>query len=90
MNKKMLAVLAKVNEEAKQIDGFSHISHTVQFDLFPGSLLVLCHFSEVQKLEVAQSSLVETKLQKQLHKLLLKQGIILKDPKMNLKLQGPA
>ncbi|MFT5759902.1 MAG: hypothetical protein ACI9LM_004686 [Alteromonadaceae bacterium] len=89
MNKKLLAVLAKVSEEAKQIEGFSHLSHTVQFDLFPSSLLVLCHFSEVQQLGAAQSSLAEVKLQKQLHKLLLKQGIILKDPKMNLKLQGP-
>ena len=87
---KLLAVLAQVNEEAKQLDGFSHLSHTVQFDCFPGSLLVHCHFAEAQQLNVALSSHVETKLQKQLHKLLLKKGIVLKDPKLNLKLQGPA
>ena len=45
---KLLAVLAQVNEEAKQLDGFSHLSHTVQFDCFPGSLLVHCHFAEAQ------------------------------------------
>jgi len=89
LNKKLLAVLAQINEEAKQIDGFSHLSHTVQFDYFPSSLLVHCHFSEEQQLSVAQSSHAEAKLQKQLHKLLLKKGIVLKDPKMNLKLQGP-
>jgi hypothetical protein len=89
MNNKLLIVLAKVTEEARRVDGFSHLTHTVQFDLFPSSLLVLCHFSEEQQMHAAQSSLVETILQKQLHKLLLKQGIVLKDSKMNLKLQGP-
>jgi len=89
LNKKLLAVLVKVNEEAKQITGFSHLSHTVQFDCFPSSLLVLCHMSDDQLLDVTQSNLAELKLQKYLHKLLLKQGVILKNPKMNLKLQGP-
>ncbi len=89
LNVKLLAVLAQVDEEAKQVDGYSHLSHTVQFDLFPSSLLVQCHFNGEQELRAAQGSHVETKLQKQLHKLLLKKGIVLKDPKMNLKLQGP-
>ena len=90
LNQKLLVVLAQVNEEAKQFDGFSHLSHTVQFDCFPSSLLVHCHFAEAQQLSVAQNSHVETKLQKLLHKLLFKKGIVLKDPKLNLKLQGPA
>jgi hypothetical protein len=90
LNQKLLAVLTQINEEARQIDGFSHLSHTVQFDCFPSSLLVHCHFSESQKLHDAQNNHTETKLQKQLHKLLLKKGIVLKDPKVNLNLQGPA
>jgi len=90
LNKNLLAVLAQISEEAKQVDGFSHLSHTVQFDCFPASLLVHCHFSGAQQLRVAQSNHAETKLQKKLHKLLLKKGIVLKNPKMNLKLQGPA
>ena len=90
LNNKLLAVLVQINEEAKQVDGFSHLSHSVQFDCFPASLLVYCHFSEAQQLRVAQSSHAETKLQKKLHKLLFKKGVVLKDPKMNLKLQGPA
>ena len=89
LNQKLLAVLSQVNEEAMQVDGFSHLSHTVQFDCFPSSLLVHCHFSEEQKRQSAQDSNVETKLQKQLSKLLFKKGILLKEPKMNLKLQGP-
>ena len=90
LNNTLLTVLVQINEEAKQVDGFSHLSHSVQFDCFPASLLVYCHFSEAQQLRDAQSSHAETKLQKQLHKLLFKKGIVLKDPKMNLKLQGPA
>ena len=90
LNNTLLTVLVQINEEAKQVDGFSHLTHSVQFDCFPGSLLVYCHFSEAQQLHDAQSSNAETKLQKQLHKLLFKKGIVLKDPKMNLKLQGPA
>jgi hypothetical protein len=89
LNVKLLAVLAQINEEATQINGFSHLSHTVQFDCFPSSLLVHCHFNEAQQLCTAQSNHIETKLQKQLHKLLFKKGIVLKNPKMNLKLQGP-
>ena len=89
LNEKLLAVLSLMSEEAKQIEGFSHLSHTVEFDCFPGSLLVSYHFTDTQTLRVALDSHVETKLQKQLHKLLLKKGILLKDPKMNLKLQGP-
>jgi hypothetical protein len=41
-------------------------------------------------MHAAQGSHTETKLQKKLHKLLLKKGIVLKNPKVNLKLQGPA
>jgi len=90
LNERLLAVLTQVDKEAKQIDGFSHLSHTVQFDCFPGSLLVLCHFSDEQKLLAAKNKNVETILQKQLSKLLFKKGILLKEPKMNLKLQAPA
>jgi hypothetical protein len=89
LNQKLLAVLAQVNEEAKQINGFSHLSHTIQFDCFPGSLLVHCHFSEAQQLHDAQNSHAELRLQKLLQKLLLKKGIVLKNPKVNLNLQGP-
>lgn len=89
LNVKLLAVLAQINEEAKQIDGFSHLSHTVQFDCFPSSLLVQCHFNNEQQMCVAQNDHVESKLQKMLHKLLLKKGIVLKDPKTNLSLIGP-
>jgi hypothetical protein len=90
LNEKLLLVLDQVTEEAKQVEGFSHLSHTVQFDCFPSSLLVNCHFNEAQQLLCAKGSHTDIKLQKLLHKLLLKKGIVLKNPKMNLTLQGPA
>lgn len=90
LNSKLLTVLAQVDQEAKKINGFSHLSHTVKFDYFPGSLLVYCHFNDELKLSAAQANHAETKLQKQLHKLLLNKGIVLKEPKINLKLKGPA
>ncbi len=89
LNEKLLTALTQINEEAKHIEGFSHLTHTVKFDCFPGSLLVHCHFSETQQLHDALSNHVETKLQKLLHKLLFKKGIMLKEPKKNLKLLGP-
>jgi hypothetical protein len=89
LNNKLLTVLAQVNEEAKKINGFSHLSHTVQFDYFPGSLLVLCHFNDEQGLQDAHKNHTETQLQKQLHRFLLKKGVVLKDPKISLKLKGP-
>ena len=85
LNTNLLQVLAQINEEAQQIDGFSHLEHTVKFDAFPGSLLVLCHFKDMQSLQNGKDSQLENKLQNQLHKLLLKKGIVLKKPKMNLK-----
>lgn len=88
LNERLLVVLSQVDNEAKQVDGFSHLSHTVHFDCFPGSLLVLCHFIDAQMLLTAKNNHVETKLQKKLSTLLFKKGILLKDPKMNLKLQG--
>ena len=41
LSNKLMAVLVQINEEAKQLDGFSHLSHTVEFDCFPASLLVI-------------------------------------------------
>jgi hypothetical protein len=88
LNKELLTILAELSNEAAQIDGYSHLSHTVKFDFFPSSLLVYCHFSDNQKLCVAQSHQIEKKLQKKLQKLLLSKGIVLKAPKTNLYFQS--
>ena len=89
LNVKLLAGLKQLDEEAKLITGYKDLSHTVQFDLFPSSLIVHCHFENEEQLLDAKNSHVESKLQKRLHKLLMKKGIVLKDPKLNLFLKGP-
>lgn len=84
MNDKLVAVIKTVNDQAsEELTGFVTLEHTVQFDLFPGSLLVNCYFENQQQLE--SSMKLEKEYQKKLQKLLLKQGIVLKDVKQNLK-----
>jgi hypothetical protein len=84
MNDKLVAAIKTVNDQAtEELTGFVKLEHTVQFDLFPGSLLVNCYFENQQQLE--SSMKLEKEYQKKLQKLLLKQGIVLKDMKQNLK-----
>ncbi|MFT6261113.1 MAG: hypothetical protein ACJAYK_002227 [Crocinitomicaceae bacterium] len=84
MNDKLVAAIKTVNDQAtEELTGFVKLEHTVQFDLFPGSLLVNCYFENQQQLE--SSMKLEKEYQKKLQKLLLKQGIVLKDVKQNLK-----
>lgn len=80
---KLLACLKILEGKAAQeFSGFISLSHTVQFDYFPGSLLVTCYF---QAEELAQAKVKEAKYQKSLHQLLFKQGILLKNPRVNLR-----
>jgi len=84
MNDKLLAAVKTINGLAtEELTGFTNLEHSVQFDLFPGSLLVTCYFEDQAALEKNMSS--EKVFQKKLQKLLLKQGIVLKDVKQNLK-----
>lgn len=70
-----------------ELDGIHDIGHTIQFDLFPGSLLVTVEFETHDFLDKARSS--EKRFQKRLHNLLLKQGILLKTPQNNLTFLPP-
>ena len=65
-----------------ELSGFTDIKLTVQFDCFPGSILLACHFENNESLAAAKGK--EITYQKMLHKLLLKQGIVLKQPSQNL------
>ena len=84
LNDRLLLVLEKLTLKAKEeLEGLASVSHTVQFDLFPGSLLVNCAFETQALLDIAKPS--EKQYQKKLNNMLLKQGILLKEPKRNLK-----
>ena len=84
LNDRLNLVLEKVEGIAnEELQGFDHLEHTIQFDLFPGSLHVSCFFKTHDDLDKAKSS--EKAYQKKLHNLLMKQGVLLKEPKQNLK-----
>lgn len=65
-----------------EFTSFKSISYTVEFDLFPGSLLFSCIFNSTNFNEIKNE---ENKYQKTLHNLLLKKGVILKKPIQNLR-----
>ena len=78
LNDKVLKTLDILTEQANnELDGFTHLTHTVQFDLFPSSLLVTCYFENEDSL--AKSQVSESDFQKHLQKQLSKRGILLKD-----------
>jgi hypothetical protein len=84
LNDRLLLVLEKLTLQAKEeLEGLTSVSHTVKFDLFPGSLLVNCIFETQGYLDKAKPS--EKQYQKKLNNMLLKQGILLKAPMHNLK-----
>ncbi len=84
LNDRLVLVIEKLTLQAKEeLDGLASVSHTVQFDLFPGSLLVNCVFETHDLLDIAKPS--EKQYQKKLHNMLMKQGILLKEARHNLK-----
>ncbi len=84
LNDRLILVLKNLTVQAKEeLVGLDSVSHTVQFDLFPGSLLVKCTFDTQDLLDKAKPS--EKQYQKKLNNMLLKQGILLKAPMHNLK-----
>jgi len=84
LNDRLVLVLKKLTLQAKEeLEGLTSVSHTVKFDLFPGSLLVNFAFETPDLLDKAKPS--EKPYQKKLNNMLLKQGILLKESKHNLK-----
>ncbi|MGK0444180.1 MAG: hypothetical protein ACJA1U_001110 [Bermanella sp.] len=84
LNDRLVIAVEKLAVQAsEEFEGFVKLEHTVKFDLFPGSLLVSCYFETHDHLDKAMSS--EKSYQKKLHNMLMKQGILLKEPTHNLK-----
>ena len=83
LNDKLEASIKIIESLAQEeLEGFNKLEHTIQFDLFPGSLLVNCYFKTHDYLDKAKKH--EKRYQKKLGVLLLKHGIKLKDAKTNL------
>lgn len=88
LNDRLVGCIDTLSNELKaELDGIHHVEHSIQFDLFPGSLLVSVEFQSHDYLDKALSS--QKRFQKRLHNLLLKQGILLKTPQNNLAFLPP-
>ncbi len=84
LNERLLKVINVISDQAQnELEGLVKTTHTVQFELFPGSLLVNCFFETQAQLDNSQA--LEKVFQRKLQKLLLKQGILLKESSRNLK-----
>jgi hypothetical protein len=57
---------------------------SLEFENFPGSLLVRCQFNSETALAAAQEQKLELYFQKQIHKQLFKCGILIKDIKKHV------
>jgi len=83
LSSKLDTVLEKIKTLSnEEFTSFIDLSFTVQFDQFPGSLLVTCQFKNDENFDTVKAK--ENTYQKTLHKLLFKQGIVLKNPSQNL------
>lgn len=77
LNNALLEILSALSSQlSTEANGFIKLDHEVKFDNFPGSIFVSCYFQNEQCLTEAKA--LEKDYQKQLKKLLLKKGILLK------------
>jgi hypothetical protein len=86
--KKLAAKVVQVSEAMQDLlttefSSFESLSYTVEFDLFPSSLIFSCVFKDTTEFERIKKE--EKTYQKNLHKLLFKKGIVLKTPTLNLR-----
>lgn len=85
----MAAVTALEQQALETLPGTVQCWFSMEYEAFPGSLLVRLQFAEQAKLDDAQDKLLAW--QKKLSALLLKKGIVLKDMRKHLvfTLSGP-
>lgn len=82
----VVKALTKVCELAKyEIPGFEWITHTIQYDNFPASLVVICVFDTQASLDSAQLAELDVYLRRQIQRQLLKVGVKLKDARHHVR-----
>lgn len=80
LDNNVVKALTIVCEHAKQeIVGFEWLTHSANYANFPGSLVITCVLDNQQSLDNMLAQQQEHGLRKQIHKQLLKAGILLKD-----------
>lgn len=89
LDNNVIKALTLVCEQAKQeIDGFDWLTHRADYSNFPGSLVVTCVFVSENHVNQAKTASQDALLRKLIHKQLLKAGILLKDPRRNVRLDS--
>lgn len=85
-DKDIVAALTEVCEEAKQrSEGFAWISHSVNFQRFPDSLLVSCAYASQSLLSEANESGEQRELTQQVVAALANKGIVIAKPKQQIR-----
>ena len=81
----VIKALTKACESGKEsIAGFEWLTHSTNYDNFPGSLMVICVFANNQLLNDARQNEEHIYLRKLVHGNLLKAGILLKDARRHV------
>lgn len=60
------------------VEGFEWLTHRANYANFPGSLLITCVFDNNQSLQTMLTNKQDVEIKKQIHKQLLKVGVLLK------------
>ncbi|MFT4938181.1 MAG: hypothetical protein ACI88A_001205 [Paraglaciecola sp.] len=82
----VIKALTKACETGKEtIAGFEWLTHTANYDNFPGSLAIICVFDNNQSLSNAHTKEEDVYLRKLIHSNLLKAGILLKDARKHVR-----
>ena len=84
LNNNVRKALAQANIKALLIEGFERFSYTVEWQNFPNSLKVNCHFPSPEALKVISSEENKVVMIKVIQSSFLKQGIKFKDVRANV------
>ncbi|WP_220720618.1 hypothetical protein [Agarivorans litoreus] len=85
-DKDIVAALTEVCEDAKQrCEGFAWISHSVNFQRFPDSLLVSCAYASQSLLSEASESGEQQELTQQVVAALANKGIVILKPQRQIR-----
>ena len=86
LDNNVIKALTKACETGKEnITGFEWLTHTANYDNFPGSLAITCVFDNNQSLNNAHVKEEDIYLRKLIHNNLLKAGILLKDVRKHVR-----
>ena len=78
------ALTVACEKSKDEVTGFEWLTHTANYSNFPGSLMVICIFTDEDCLQQAKSVGYDVKITSFIHNALLRAGIVLKQPKKHI------